>query len=139
MKQSFILILYLIFTAKSQYINIQYYSIDSFIKYLQKNRFFEIFSEIKLFFGVDVSIEMCKNLVKSPHCEEVIRVYITYNPHNTSRAAPLFDLNFEEFIQERNYVEIFEKVIPNAEILIKRMINNQKLKEIEKLEIPIED
>ena len=33
--------------------------------------------ELCKLYGKDISIEMCKSFVPSPHCEEVVRVYIS--------------------------------------------------------------
>ena len=55
------------------------YSIEAFLNYLQEKGLYDLLVEVKSYFGVDVSIEFCKELIKSYECETVIRVYISTN------------------------------------------------------------
>ena len=78
MKLSLIVILLsFLFIVKGQDYTAQRYSINPFIKYLQENKYWEILEQVSIYFGKDISIEMCKSFVPSPHCEEVVRVYIS--------------------------------------------------------------
>ncbi len=52
------------------------YSIDTLLNFLEDSGIFDILKEIKLYFGYDVSIAMCKEFVKSNHCEIIIKTYI---------------------------------------------------------------
>ena len=52
------------------------YSIDTFIKFLQENGYYDILMQIKLYYGDDIAISLCKNFIKSEHCELLVRVYI---------------------------------------------------------------
>ena len=59
-----------------------------------------------VFFSENVSIELCKKFVPSPHCEEVVRVYLR---RLGSRAPPegeqnLLNINqLNNFLDERKY------------------------------------
>ena len=53
------------------------YSFETFINYLQEKGYFELFEQIKHYYGNDIAIEFCKELIKSADCEQVIRIYIS--------------------------------------------------------------
>ena len=55
------------------------YSIDTLLNYLQEKGFYELLVEVKSYFGTDVSISFCKQLIKNSGCETVVRVYISPN------------------------------------------------------------
>ena len=78
MKLSLIVILLsFLFIVKGQDYTAERYSINPFINYLQENNYWEILEKVSIYFGNDISIEVCKSFVPSPHCEEVVRVYIS--------------------------------------------------------------
>ena len=53
------------------------YSINDFLKYLQETGIYDLFSEIKKCFGVDICINFCKELYPNTNkCSEIVRVYI---------------------------------------------------------------
>ena len=70
-----LMILLLIFATISN-IKSGDFSIDTFLNYLEEKGLFSLLAEIKYSFGDDISIAFCKELIKSPHCETVIRVYM---------------------------------------------------------------
>ena len=72
------------------------YSINSFLNYLQEKGFYELFAEIKYFFGDDVSISFCKDLFPTRDCENVIRVYI---PSKTRADRPYEEVNLEQIVE----------------------------------------
>ena len=53
------------------------YSINALINYLQEKGLYEFLFEVKSYYGNDVSISICKQLVKSNDCETLVRVYIS--------------------------------------------------------------
>ena len=53
------------------------YTINTFLKYLQENGYYEVINEVKCEISTDVAIEFCEILTESPHCEEVVRIYMT--------------------------------------------------------------
>ena len=57
------------------------YSIIDFLNYLQEKGYYDIIVGVKRYFGKDVAIEICKGLVSSGDCEQLVRIYIP----NTSR------------------------------------------------------
>ena len=55
------------------------FSIDSLLEYLQQTGYYEIIQAVKFYYGNDVAISVCKELVQSRHCETVVRVYMINN------------------------------------------------------------
>ena len=55
------------------------YSIASLLNYLQEKGLYDLLVEIKSYFGADVSISFCKQLVKAGDCDTIVRVYISTN------------------------------------------------------------
>ena len=114
MKLSLILILSLLFEVKIQDITAQQYSINTFINYLQDNGYWEMFFEVKNFFGVDVTVEFCNTFVPSPHCEEVVNVYLlrtgSYSPmRGGGESKEYLDIdNLENFLNEKHYSDILK-------------------------------
>ena len=53
------------------------YSINTLLNYLQEKGLYELLVEIKSYFGVDVSISFCKQLIETGDCDTVVRVYIS--------------------------------------------------------------
>ena len=104
MKSLLIIILILLFFGKSQNNNYIKYSITSFINYLQNSKVWEILEEVKIFYGADVSIQLCEEYFGSPHCEEIVRVYLT---RGGTRGVAEYDLN--TFLKSNNYLIILEK------------------------------
>ena len=114
MNSSLIIILTLLLFAKSLNTTSISYFISTFINYLQNNGIWEILVEIKKYYGTDVAIELCKEFAKSPHCEEVVRVYI-YAPkvpitRSGTRNSDTSELM--EFLEEKGYLKILENVDP---------------------------
>lgn len=64
------------------------YSINTFINYLQEKGLYDLLAEIKYYFGNDVSIDFCKELLKSSHCEIVIKVYIPSKTRKSREGEP---------------------------------------------------
>ena len=60
------------------------YSINSLLDYLQEKGLYDIIKEIKIYFGDDIAIDVCKSFVETVHCEEVVRnyIYIPSGPHH---------------------------------------------------------
>ena len=107
MKLSLIAImLSILLILKGQDTTAEQYSINQFLNYLQENLYWEILDQTTIYFGAEVSIELCKEFVPSPHCEEVVRVYIL---KSYSRAPPegeqnLLNINkLDNFLDEQNY------------------------------------
>ena len=57
------------------------FSIKDFLNFMQEKGYYDIIVEVKLYFGKDIAIEICKGFVQSDDCEELVRVYIP----NTTR------------------------------------------------------
>ena len=55
------------------------YSIEAFLNYLQEKGLYDLLVEVKTYFGTDISISFCKELIKSIDCDTVVRVYISPN------------------------------------------------------------
>ena len=56
------------------------YSIDTFLNYLQEKGYYDLIQAVKTYFGDDVAISVCQELVQSNDCETVVRIYMTNSP-----------------------------------------------------------
>ena len=52
------------------------YSIGSLLDYLQEKELYDLIQTLKIYFGNDVAIDVCKELIQSNDCEIVVRVYM---------------------------------------------------------------
>ena len=67
------------------------YTINPFIIYLQETGYYEVINDVKCKITTDVAIEVCKILTESPHCEEVVRIYMSCpNPPCYAPSSPTF-------------------------------------------------
>ena len=72
------------------------YSLDLFLQYLQNEGYYDLLLEIKIIFGDDVAINVCKELVKNnKDCETVIRIYLI-NPYENSKRKIIIEIEDEE-------------------------------------------
>ena len=110
MKSSLIIILIFLFFAKSQDSKDEKYQINTFI---QENGIWDVLCEIKRYFGPDICIEVWKNFTQSPHCEEVVKVYITNEVVllNEQKEEYLDKSELNTFLEERNYLTILKKAL----------------------------
>ena len=100
-----ILIISLIIIVKSK--DVEKYSIVPFINYLKENEYWEVLEDVNNNFGPNVSIELCKLTVSSPHCEEVVRVYFAL-PHSLCKKGEN-DIKLINYLNKNNYMEILLK------------------------------
>ena len=61
------------------------YSIDALLDYLQETGYYEIIYQVKKHFGDDVAIDFCEGIVKTSHCVEVVRVYMSSSSSSGQR------------------------------------------------------
>ena len=124
MKCSIILLLFLLIAANVDIIDISDdFTIDTFLNYLQSFGYYKVFDEVKCKFGDDVAIELCRLFTRSPHCEEVLRVYM---PKCSGEGPDNGNFCYiKEFIYKEENLEIFQK--------------EHKQKEIEKITNILED
>ena len=80
------------------------YSITTVLEHLQETGYYEIIQDTKIYFGNDISIDLCKSLINSPHCEEVVTIYMPYSQGSSSHRAP----RRSEIIEDERD-DIFEK------------------------------
>ncbi len=104
------------------------YSIDTLLDFLQSNEYYNMLELIKIFYGDDIAIEMCKELVKSNHCNSIIQLYM--QTKNNAREYKI-DNNFqrpnlEYIIFNPNNYNIYNKDFTPIEI--HKIINKIKLK-----------
>ena len=52
------------------------YSINTFLDYLQETGYYDLIYDIKCIFDTEIAIDFCLEYVGSPHCEEVVRIYM---------------------------------------------------------------
>ena len=99
------------------------YSIDSLLDYLQEKGYYDIILAIKTYFGDDVAIDFCQELVQSNNCEEVVRVY-------TATQSPAPDTDGSEpqyappYINPEVEEEIFERIKSNYDITTSKNLEN---------------
>ena len=97
------------------------YSIYSILNYLQEKGYYDIIAQVKYHYGDDVAIDLCKGIIPSIDCKEMVRVYIAPNkvrPNN----------NDEDENQTRPTLEIivFESDVNFNYIYILKVINKIK-------------
>ena len=119
MKSSFILILTLLFFAKIQDTIAQSYAINPFIQFIQNNGIWEVLTEIKKYFGTDVAIEVCVDFLESPHCDEVVKVYIIDNKANV-RPDYLDRTELMAFLKKNGYLIILKTANPQRFPIIEK-------------------
>ena len=52
------------------------YSIDNLLNYLQETQYYDIIYQVKLIFGDDIAISVCKSFIANYQCEDVVRIYM---------------------------------------------------------------
>ena len=130
MKSFLILIICLLFIVKNQDTTYsETYSISSFIGYLQEMGYWEILSHMNLYFGINITIQFCQTFIPSPHCDEVMRVYInnsgsktrgmSFDEDDSEPNVPEEDyyLNINQmdnFLDENGYYNILSQNIPES-------------------------
>ena len=101
------------------------FSINPLLDYLQESGYYQILTQIKYYIGSDIAIDVCKDLVASNHCEEVIRIYISPAPSNSNfngGIKPLSDGEFLLNIFTENYdILVNEKGKDGAEEFINKI------------------
>ena len=76
MKYAISLLLVLVLITNQDLGDENNYSINNFLEYLQGNGYFEVIYSVKCETTPDIAVEFCEILCESPHCEEVVRVYM---------------------------------------------------------------
>ena len=96
------------------------YEINTFISYLQKTGYYELLYEVKCAFGKDVAIEFCLELVSSPFCEEVVRVYLPNCDGNGCNIREfIYKVEHLKIIQQNHTKEEIERTIKKLESKVK--------------------
>ena len=98
------------------------YSIDAFLDYLQENGYYEIILQVKITFGDDIAIDVCKQLVQTNDCEIVVKTYMTGSHSMNCPSVP------------HNYIELKNKIktepskdfIDKIERLLRRLSPDEK-------------
>ena len=89
-----IVIFFILFIVNGQ----SSFSIDNLLDYLQQTGYYEIIQNVKRYFGDDVAIELCQELVQTNQCETVVRIYMTNDPPDITH--PKAPLNFDAIMHE---------------------------------------
>ena len=74
------------------------FSINPLLDYLQESGYYQILAQIKYHIGEDLAIDVCKDLVASIHCEEIIRIYIPPGPSKINSKRGIKPLSDEEIL-----------------------------------------
>ena len=78
-----------------------------------------IIEDVKMYFGIDVSIDFCEELVPSPHCEEVVKVYMTKYPGTSTQGYEKHNINeLYYFLSTHNYLNILSKKISRDKLIL---------------------
>ena len=114
MKSSLIIILTLLLFTKIQNTAYESFSISNFIDFIQENGIWEILFQVRLYFGVDISIELCRDFSESPHCEEVVRVYMNNSgTRGEKESVKYLDRSqLYKFLSKNHYLIILKTVFP---------------------------
>ena len=78
------------------------FSIAPFLNYLQETGYYDIILSVKLYFGDDVAIDVCKELVQSKDCEIMVKVYITGDK------IPIPSIDIQIYKQILEYLEKYD-------------------------------
>ena len=122
------------------------YSIDSFLDYLQEKGYYDIIQSVKIYFGDDVAIDICKKLAPTIDCITVVRVYMdgsspSDGKQKYKKAAPndppiyqqiLEDLKNEFNMNEEMY-QLIEVILSFYDNLLKNMNEEDIIKFIESI------
>ena len=135
-------LLFIIFTFNAD----TTYSIDALLDYLQETGYYEVIYQVKIYFGIDVAIDFCKEIVKTNQCEDIVTVYMPSSYMHHCPKIP--QINHEKKPKPSNkFIEEIKKLYNNAsqdiQTLIFIIFNNydiliRKMTEIEILQL-IED
>ena len=80
-------LLFIIFILSNAGVKGSSFSIDTLLDYLQENQYYEIIFQVKLAFGDDIAISVCKSLIATNQCEEVVRVYMDNDDNDSSSSS----------------------------------------------------
>ena len=137
-------LLFIIFTFNGD----STYSIDALLDYLQESGYYEIIYQVKIYFGDDIAIDFCKEIVKTNQCEEVVRIYMSSSSSSYMNHCPKIpEMNHEIKPKPSNtFIDIIKKlyneasqdiqtfiiiIVNNYDILIKKMKEKEILQLIE--------
>ena len=79
MKYTIVLLLALVIITNQDWGDEINFSIDTFLNYIQGNGYYEAINLVKCETTSDIAVEFCEILCESPHCDEVVRIYMTCN------------------------------------------------------------
>ena len=74
--KTFEFLLCIIFILSNVGIKGSTYSIDNLLNYLQETQYYDIIYQVKLIFGDDIAISVCKSFIATNQCEDVVRIYM---------------------------------------------------------------
>ena len=93
------------------------YSINILLDFLQEKGYYNIIQHVKIIFGDNIAISVCKSFIETIHCEEVVRVYMTVSSSRApSRGAP----SEKDLIPEEDLIPREEDLIPEAKNILKK-------------------
>ena len=105
--KTFIYLLFTLFLFSN--IEGQNYSIYNIINFLQQTGYYDLINAIKNNFGKDVAVGVCENLIQSPHCEEVVKVYMTRKYQRYTIKLPKVVI----FAQDKKLKPRIDELIPD--------------------------
>ena len=117
------------------------YSINPFLDYLQEKGYYDIIQSVKIYFGDDIAIDICKELAPTIDCETVVRVYMTGENESGSegnkrikRPPPNDTQTYQQILEDlKNKYNMSEEMYHLIEIILSfydNLLNNMNREEI---------
>ena len=117
------------------------YSIDTLLNFLQHKGYYDIIFQIKLSFGDDVAISVCRSFIATFQCEEVVRVYMIRHGARgedeicipiEEKLSPESKTIYSKFVFPSDKKALAICILYNYDILIQTMNENEITELIEK-------
>ena len=67
------------------------YFLEDFLNYIQEKGYYDIIVQLKYYYGNDIAIDFCKQLVQNSNCDLFIRIYIPQRTRGENEEIPSLD------------------------------------------------
>ena len=96
------------------------YSIKILLDFLQEKGYYNIIQEVKIIFGDNIAISVCKSFIETIHCEEVVRAYM----RSRARGEEIYFPKEEDLSPEGKYILSNLRLLPKDKPLAICILNN---------------
>ena len=106
------------------------YSIEEFLEYVIKNGYYDITEQIKNYYGNEIAVDICKELMKQENCdgcEELVYVYIPDNNHSKVRGKEAIP-TLEYIIYNPNNLKIYQNRTAEIHYILEEIKNKYNIK-----------